>query len=66
MKSFVKNLKELLKYPSAVTGLSMIALLILLSINTLIRKRSNSGGAPNRIGTLLPNSPNPPGPIGSG
>jgi peptide/nickel transport system permease protein len=35
MKSFVKNLKELLKYPSAVTGLSMIALLILLSILAL-------------------------------
>jgi len=35
MKSFVKNLKELLKYPSAIAGLSMIALLILLSILAL-------------------------------
>ena len=35
MKSFIKNLKELLKYPSAIAGLSMIALLILLSILAL-------------------------------
>jgi peptide/nickel transport system permease protein len=35
MKSFMKNLKELLKYPSAIAGLSMIALLILLSILAL-------------------------------
>jgi peptide/nickel transport system permease protein len=32
MKSFVKNLKELLKYPSAIAGLSMIAILIIISI----------------------------------
>ena len=37
MKAIVRGFKELMKYPSAVAGLGMIALLIILSITAIVR-----------------------------
>jgi peptide/nickel transport system permease protein len=37
MKAIVRGFKELIKYPSAVAGLGMIALLIILSITAIVR-----------------------------
>ncbi len=37
MKAIGRGFKELIKYPSAVVGLGMIALLIILSITAIVR-----------------------------